>query len=195
VATRKARRLVVTPDMNVTPLVDVVLVLLIIFMVVAPQLDQDVQVNLPGIFNVDPEVEGNMDPVKISVAEPGKYYIDERPFDMDGAVRYLIETQAADPNRRLLLRADSKLRYGEVRSFMARIQQAGFPGLNFMVGEKHKEGMIRATATYGDTPGAQPGGTPPDATGAGDAAGTTPSGDAPTAPPVEPAPATTPAGS
>ena len=44
--------------MNVTPLVDVVLVLLIIFMVVAPQLEQDVQVNLPGIFNPDPDVEG-----------------------------------------------------------------------------------------------------------------------------------------
>ena len=41
----------VTPQMNVTPLVDVVLVLLIIFMVVAPRLDQDIAVELPGIFN------------------------------------------------------------------------------------------------------------------------------------------------
>src|SRR5262245_10253136 len=172
------RRLAVEPDMNVTPLVDVVLVLLIIFMVVAPQLDQDVQVNLPGIFNVDPEVEGNLDPVKISVAEPGKYYIDERPFDLDGAVRYLIETQATDPNRRLLLRADSKLRYGEVRSFMARLQQAGFPGVNFMVGEKHKEGAISATAVYDDTPAAQPIATPPDGAAAGDTGGAAaPAGD------------------
>ena len=45
-----------SPDMNVTPLVDVVLVLLIIFMVVAPRLDQDVPVNLPGIFNPEEEM-------------------------------------------------------------------------------------------------------------------------------------------
>ena len=60
----------VRPDINVTPLVDVVLVLLIIFMVVAPRMDQDVPVDLPGIFNPDPEVETAMDPVKLSVASP-----------------------------------------------------------------------------------------------------------------------------
>jgi biopolymer transport protein ExbD/biopolymer transport protein TolR len=60
------------PDINVTPLVDVVLVLLIIFMVVAPRMDQDVPVDLPGIFNPDPEVETAMDPVKLSVAKAGR---------------------------------------------------------------------------------------------------------------------------
>jgi biopolymer transport protein ExbD/biopolymer transport protein TolR len=134
--------------MNVTPLVDVVLVLLIIFMVVAPQLQQDVPLNLPGIFNVDPEVEGNMNPVKVSVATPGEYQIDEQHFDLQGALDYLAQQRTADPNRRLVLRADTKLPYGSVREFLTRVQQMGFPGLNFMVGEKHREGGTRATADF-----------------------------------------------
>jgi biopolymer transport protein TolR len=126
--------------MNVTPLVDVVLVLLIIFMVVAPQLDQDVQVNLPGIFNPDPEVDGNINPLKVSVAKPGEYFVDEQRFDLQGVLQYLADQRTIDPARRLLLRADSGLKYGAVRELMARVQQMGFPGLNFMVGEKHREG-------------------------------------------------------
>jgi biopolymer transport protein ExbD/biopolymer transport protein TolR len=149
--------------MNVTPLVDVVLVLLIIFMVVAPQLQQDVQVNLPGIFNVDPEVEGNMNPVKVTVATAGEYHIDDQRFDLQGALDYLAVQRTNDPNRRLVLRGDTKLPYGSIREFMARVQQMGFPGLNFMVGEKHKEDAVRPTADYtgreqtgGQAPSAEP---------------------------------------
>jgi len=128
----------VGPDINVTPLVDVVLVLLIIFMVVAPQMDQDVPVNLPGIFNPDPEVETAMDPVKLSVAKAGEYYIDEQKFDLEGAVTALAAEHAIEPMRRLVLRADSKLTYGHVREILSRSQQVGFPGMSLMVGERHK---------------------------------------------------------
>lgn len=145
---RDTRRASIEPDINVTPLVDVVLVLLIIFMVVAPQLERDVAVNLPGIFNVDPEVEGNLNPIELTVAKPGEYHIDQQRFDLEGALGYLREQASLDPTRRLLLRADAGLEYGEVRMLMARIQALGFPGLNFMVGERHREGAIRATADY-----------------------------------------------
>src|SRR4029077_17581251 len=96
----------VRPDMNVTPLVDVVLVLLIIFKVVAPRLDQDVQVNLPGIFNPDPDVDASVEPLKVSVAKAGEYYIDDRKYDLDGAIETLSVAHATDPLRRLVLRAD-----------------------------------------------------------------------------------------
>jgi biopolymer transport protein TolR len=135
--------------MNVTPLVDVVLVLLIIFMVVAPQLDQDVPVNLPGIFNVDPEVEGNVNPFKVSVAQANEFHVDEQQYDLNGIIEYLATQHVAEPDRRLLLRADSQLKYGSIREFMARVQQIGFPGMNFMVGERHRQGAVRATAEYG----------------------------------------------
>jgi biopolymer transport protein TolR len=128
----------VTPEMNVTPLVDVVLVLLIIFMVVAPRMDQAVPVDLPGIFNPDPEVETAMDPVKLSVAKVGEYFIDEQQYDLDGAVAVLSAEHAAEPLRRLVLRADAKLTYGQVREILGRSQQVGFPGMSLMVGERHR---------------------------------------------------------
>jgi biopolymer transport protein ExbD/biopolymer transport protein TolR len=126
--------------MNVTPLVDVVLVLLIIFMVVAPQLERDVQVDLPGIFNPDPETKTDVDPLKVSVAKRGEYYIDQEKLDLDATINRLGAEHAADPYRRLVLRADEKLHYGDVRELLARAQQVGFPGLALMVGEKHKPG-------------------------------------------------------
>jgi biopolymer transport protein ExbD len=128
----------VAPDINVTPLVDVVLVLLIIFMVVAPRLDQDVQVELPGIFNPDPEIEVSAEPLKVTVAKSGEYYIDDRQYDLDGAIEHLNAAHAVDPFRRLLLRADAGLTYGQVRGIFARSQQVGFPGVGLMVGERHR---------------------------------------------------------
>jgi biopolymer transport protein ExbD/biopolymer transport protein TolR len=129
--------------------VDVVLVLLIIFMVVAPQLEKDVQVELPGIFNPDPEVEGVVDPIKVSVAKADEFHVENQQYDLNGVIDYLSEQHAEDPYRRLVLRADAKLKYGQIREFMGRIQSVGFPGVNFMVGEKHKE-RARATRDLND---------------------------------------------
>jgi biopolymer transport protein TolR len=126
------------PDMNVTPLVDVVLVLLIIFMVVAPRLEQDVPVELPGIFNPDPEVEGQVDPLRVTVTKRGEYWIADRQYDLEGAIEALGAEHAAAPLRRLVLRADAGLGYGHVRDVFARAQRVGFPGIALMVGERHR---------------------------------------------------------
>ena len=128
--------------MNVTPLVDVVLVLLIIFMVVAPRLDQDVQVDLPGIFNPDPEVEVNADPLKVTVAKAGEYWIDSQRYDLDGAIDHLAGEHAVAPMRRLILRADARLKYRDVRDLFHRAQDVGFPGVALMVGERHRPGAV-----------------------------------------------------
>jgi biopolymer transport protein TolR len=149
--TRRVSSKGVMPDINVTPLVDVVLVLLIIFMVVAPQMDQDVPVDLPGIFNPDPEVETAMDPVKLSVAKAGEYFIDEQQYDLEGAITALAAEHANEPMRRLVLRADAKLGYKDVREILARSQQVGFPGMSLMVGERHR--AAAATAEAESAPG------------------------------------------
>lgn len=153
---RRGRAGDIPPEMNVTPLVDVVLVLLIIFMVVAPRLNQDVQVDLPGIFNPDPDVKA-MDPVKVTVAKAGEFWINEQQYDLDGAMRVLATEHETDANRRLLLRADQKLKYGAVREILGRAQDLGFPGLSFMVGEKHREGTGRAEETAAAPPPAAEG--------------------------------------
>jgi biopolymer transport protein TolR len=189
----RIRASAVRPDMNVTPLVDVVLVLLIIFMVVAPQLQRDVQVNLPGIFNPDPDVEANVDAIKVTLNAPGQFHVDDDQYDLDGVIQFLTDQHQRDPYRRLVLRADSGLKYGQVREFMARSQQIGFPGLNFMVGEKAKDGA-QATADYAGRQEAAPEGAAPDAAAPADAAAggqaaPAPAGEAPA--PADQAPAAT----
>ena len=128
----------VVPDMNVTPLVDVVLVLLIIFMVVAPRLDQDVQVELPGVYYPDPEAKNQVDPLKVSVAHSGDIYVGDEKLDLEAAVAQLAAEHAADPYRRLILRADAGLKYGQVRDLFAKAQEVGFPGIGLQVGERHR---------------------------------------------------------
>ena len=170
-ALRKGRPGDVRPDMNVTPLVDVVLVLLIIFMVVAPRLEQDVQVELPSIFNPDPEVQAASDPLKVTVGRAGEYYIGEQKYDLDGAIEALSTTHAVEPLRRLVLRADSKLTYGQVRELFGRAQQVGFPGIALMVSARHHAGEESAAPQV--APPAEPQAAPPS--------------EPPAAPPTEPA--------
>ena len=122
----------VRPTINVTPLVDVVLVLLIIFMVVIPQLDQDVQVDLPSIFNADPETR-NGEPFKVHVKTRGEYHFHNQVYDLDGLIDVLEAEHAANPVRRLVLRADSTLRYGDTRELQNRLREIGFPGMAFGV--------------------------------------------------------------
>jgi biopolymer transport protein ExbD len=121
----------------VTPLVDVVLVLLIIFMVVTPALQQDVPLDLPGVFNPDPESENAVDPIKVSIPRAGEYHLDGERYDLDGLSAQLVDRHMSEPERRLVLRGDQRLPYSQVRAVMAQLQRIGFPGINFMVGEKH----------------------------------------------------------
>jgi biopolymer transport protein ExbD len=155
-ATGTRRRMArVTPDINVTPLVDVVLVLLIIFMVVAPHMDQDIQVTLPGIFNPDPDVEGQRAPQVVTVTAANELYIDSQRYDLDGVVAKLSELHAADPNKRLALRADAALPYRDVRAIFGRLREVGFPGMSLMVG--HRTGQqpgVPASAAPADPAGA-----------------------------------------
>ena len=134
----------VKPDINVTPLVDVVLVLLIIFMVVAPRLDQDVPVEVPGVFNPDPEKQLPTEPFKVTVPQAGEFYIGNQKYDLDGLIEHLSGEHALDPHRRLVLRADARLSYKDVRSFLAKAQDLGFPGISLTVGERHRGGSAPA---------------------------------------------------
>src|SRR5215468_10100663 len=96
------------------------------------ELHRDIPVDLPGIFNPDPDVEANVDAIKVTVKAPGQFHVDADQYDLEGVIQFLSDQHQRDPYRRLVLRGDSHLRYGEIRQFMARSQQIGFPGLNFM---------------------------------------------------------------
>src|SRR5688500_19991411 len=100
------------PAMNVTPLVDVVLVLLIIVMVVIPAMEKSAQVDLPSIFNVDPEAKSKTDPFTLSLTTDGTMYLEQDQLTPETFAARLREANEREPSRRLVLRADRKAPYG-----------------------------------------------------------------------------------
>jgi len=124
------------PVMNVTPLVDVVLVLLIIFMVVIPMMERSAHVDLPSISNVDPEAKGKTDPFTLSLTSDGSMYFERDPLDEASFISRLRDANQREPQRRLVLRADRTARYGAVRRLFKACQEVGFPGISLRVNER-----------------------------------------------------------
>jgi len=121
--------------MNVTPLVDVVLVLLIIFMVVVPMLNKAAHIELPSIFNTDEEPKGKTDPFTLSFTTDGRMYFEQEELDADTFETRLVQALEREPTRRLILRADRAAPYGKVRKLFATCQKIGFPGISLSVNE------------------------------------------------------------
>lgn len=132
-APKRARPL---PQMNVTPLVDVVLVLLIIFMIVIPSMEHDAQVDLPSIFHVDEEPEGRTDPITVSITREGALYLESDELAEERLLSELEALHAAGPRRRVILRADRTVHYGDVRRLFGECQHIGFSGVSLRVGER-----------------------------------------------------------
>ena len=114
-------------DINVTPLVDVMLVLLIIFMVTAPLLVTGVPVDLPqsraGALSQDNK------PVQISMDSSGRVFIDEMEIAADSVTAKLAaiaEARGASDDMRIYVRADRRLDYGRVMQLVGDISSAGF---------------------------------------------------------------------
>jgi biopolymer transport protein TolR len=116
-------------EINVTPLVDVMLVLLIIFMVTAPMLQQGVDVNLPqegGGGNLDPSRER----LVITLAKNERIFLNNRRVDFPELEQTL--RQASDISREVFLRADKDIPYGLVVKMMATIKRAGIERLGIV---------------------------------------------------------------
>jgi biopolymer transport protein TolR len=115
-------------EINVTPLVDVMLVLLIIFMITAPMMQQGIDINLPQ------EVAGNMDPSQerlvITLAKNERMYLNERRIDLPELEQALRQTSGV--TREVFLRADKDIPYGLVVKLMAVIKQAGIERLGIV---------------------------------------------------------------
>jgi biopolymer transport protein ExbD/biopolymer transport protein TolR len=122
------------PQMNVTPLVDVVLVLLIIFMVVVPMMEKT-HIELPGIFHVDEDPKGKVDPFTLSLSSDGRMFFEKDELSPDSFKQRLSEALERQPARRLILRADRNAPYGKVRKLFAICQEIGFPGISLRVNE------------------------------------------------------------
>lgn len=124
------------PDINVTPLVDVCLVLLIIFMVIAPALEHGERVELPAILKPDKKQKAKMDPVTLTIAANGKLFFEKEQIDEAALKERLADVHARDPDRRVVLKGDQTLPYAKVRDMFATVQAQGFAGVALLVSKK-----------------------------------------------------------
>ena len=127
----------ILPEINVTPLVDVVLVLLIIFMVIAPQLEAGERVELPGIKNVDEKAK--LEAMTLTVTVSGRYLLEKEPVEEATLLATLTAAHEREPEKRLVLKADRAVKYEKARALFAEAQKIGFNGVALMVDEKQKQ--------------------------------------------------------
>lgn len=132
-----SRRPQLEPEINVTPLVDVVLVLLIIFMVVAPQLEHGEQVDLPAVFQPDPKSRSKLDAIYVTVTASGRMFLEKEAIpDLGTLEGRLREIRAAEPDRRVVLKGDGSVKYRQMRDAFAMCQTLGFAGISLQVSQR-----------------------------------------------------------
>ena len=111
-------------DINMTPFIDVILVLLIIFMVAAPLLTSGVAVDLPktaaGALNVDKK------PISVAVNEQGAIFLNDLPVGLGELNAKISALSGGDVEQRIYVRADRKVAYGSVAEVMSAVTAAGY---------------------------------------------------------------------
>ena len=111
-------------DINVTPMVDVMLVLLVIFMVTAPLLTVGVEVDLPK--SQASLLKEQVEPLAITVDASGRIYLQDTEVELDALAPRLIAITGANPDVRIYVRGDKAISYGRVMEVMGTVNGAGF---------------------------------------------------------------------
>ena len=114
---------VILSQINVTPFVDVMLVLLIIFMVTTPMMQEGLDVNLPIVKASALSVEE--EPIVITITDEGKLFINKNKITLSGLDKKLNAIYSRKKDKMVLIRADEKVPYGFVIKAMAEIRKAG----------------------------------------------------------------------
>src|SRR6218665_2374073 len=117
----------VLSEINVTPLVDVMLVLLVVFIVTAPLLTNSIPINLPKTEAVAPADQ--KDPLVVSIDAEGKLFINKDEIQPELMETSLIDAKAKDAELKVQLQADDQVDYGAVAKAMAAIERAGITKL------------------------------------------------------------------
>jgi biopolymer transport protein TolR len=123
-------------DINITPLVDVCLVLLIIFMVVTPLLQSGIPVLLPETSKPEKYPEGQKQ-VKVAIQEDGKIFVGQDWVPTRAELTKRMEDMlAADPQKEVVIKADRRLKYRDVREVMKALNDAGFTKVGLITTKK-----------------------------------------------------------
>lgn len=119
--------------MNVTPLVDVVLVLLIIFMVVIPAIEQGLAIEIPGIHHPDTKRDSVGPALTLSISKQGGLFLDHQEIPWERLESRLWMAAQHAPRKRIILRGDKGTDYQHIRRAYRAAQQVGFPGVAMKV--------------------------------------------------------------
>lgn len=123
----------VTSDINVTPMVDVMLVLLIIFMVITPMLQNKVNVDLAKTLSADPMPDADHeDTVKVAITRDGRVYLGANQIalaDLGPKTQDLLQNK---PSKTVYIRADARARYGVVMDAIDNLRTAGVDEVGFL---------------------------------------------------------------
>lgn len=111
-------------EINVTPFIDVMLVLLIVFMVAAPLLTVGVPVDLPKT-NAAP-LEAQKEPLFVTVQSDGRVYVQETEVEVARMIPLLVAITNNNPDARILVRGDARIAYGKMLEVMGTMSAAGF---------------------------------------------------------------------
>jgi len=133
------RRGAASPDINITPLVDVVLVLLIIFMVVTPAINEGANIELPKVLTPDPKAK-YINPIEVTIAPDGTTVLEKETIKLAQLKGRLVELHAKDPERALMLKSDTAMKWGKMRNAFFDLQDIGFKGVLLKVTEKKTPG-------------------------------------------------------
>lgn len=120
----RVRRHTPMSEINVTPFVDVMLVLLVIFMVTAPLVTTGIPVNLPK--TKAPSINENTEPLTISVGKDGKIYIQETEVQLDTLLPKVQAIMSAKPETRIFVRGDEEIAYRRIVEIMGTLHSAGY---------------------------------------------------------------------
>jgi len=149
-ATSKKKAPPPVADINVTPMVDVMLVLLIIFMVITPMLSKGVSVDLVKTHNPIPmQAADKSDAIIIAVTRDGKTYLNTNqmpPEDLAGKVKDLLSNRI---DRTVFVRADSRSRYERVVEVVDNLRAAGVDNIGLLTEQIQEKGKPTTTAAAG----------------------------------------------
>jgi biopolymer transport protein TolR len=129
-AAESGRRGALVSQINVTPLVDVMLVLLIIFMVTAPIIQQGVQVSLPRVKAA--ALPGKDEQFIVSITRDRQIYLNDTRITTDALTEKLTAIAHERPDREVFIRADDQVPYGDVIRMMAAIKAAGIDNVGMV---------------------------------------------------------------